>query len=337
MNEIYAGNHLPRAWRYQFQPSTFDPSINSQDGVTQTGYGAVTATILSDPINSFTISPTASGTLTCPYDIGMKTDWLFTMYPGFSPTDNAMYCRATNVYVDPSTGVTEITFLAYQSIGEGTFDAWYVESDIRASLNFVQNPQYSAVDAKDRTYVSTANFTWPTSGTSNLTVTSDTDLNKSGYWTSSYKGICTVVEDEYDYNRPYEGITITSTRNVTKTVTTTVYTYDPPDSSTTVVVSASSPITHTFIITAEHFDPLSPNYFEGNTNADPGGPTPSYQTNEIDLGNRTTSEYDETYEAWYPYPGAPAEYRIIQNVVTNYELEGDEGTIDPGTFFPVSG
>jgi len=200
VNEIYAEYHLPRDWRYQFQPSTFDPSINSQEGVTQTGYGAVTAAILSDPINSFTIFPTNSGTLTCPYDIGMKTDWLFTMYSGFAPSDNAMYCRATNVYVDPSTGVTQITFLAYQSIGEGTFDAWYVVSDIRGSLNFVQNTQYSAVDAKDRKLVSTANFIWPTSATSHHVITDDTNLHKAGYFTGTYNGICTVYEDEYDYN-----------------------------------------------------------------------------------------------------------------------------------------
>jgi len=339
MNEVDAVFHLPRDWRYQFQPSTFNADINSSEGVAQTGYGAVTVSLPSDALNEFEVSPTTTGTIVYYTDIGLKEGWLFSMDAGgFAPFgQNVMWCVVNSVSVDTMTGETSILFSAYQSLGEGTYNSWYIQSDLRASLNFVQNDYYSAVAAKDRKVVPTARFIWPTGAVGTFHLIADTDLFKAGYYTSEYGGTCTVYEDQYDYNRPYEGITLAVTRKINKTVTTTEYTYDPPDSTTTIVVTAEPDVTKSYPITAASFDPASPDYYAGSGAPDP---TPSFCINVVtDLGSMITSEYAHTYEAWYPGgPGTDPEYRITQTIDTTYEFNGDgEGTITPTTFFPTPG
>jgi hypothetical protein len=264
------------------------------------------------------------------------------MYAGLFDASNAMFCQVISVTVDPTSGEAQVFFESYDSVGSGTFDAWSVISDLLASLNFIQNPQYSAVAQKDRKYVNEARFLYPVDGVTENVIIENTNTRKRGYSEVTYKGRVIVSEDQYDYNRPYVGITFTVLRKAEITTVTSVVTYgpnpsDPPIINTTTVVTPAGDTSHSHTFSEDDFDPDGPGYFPGGTNADPGGPTPStYQSTTGVLGSVVVSTYDYTYEPYYPTPGGDVAYRIVLAVETTRSWVGEgEGTIDPGNFFPV--
>ena len=341
MSRIGPGDRMRRTWRYQFEPSTYNASFQSANGVVERGFptgGTILPVSISPTAsNEYTISSTLTGTLTYLGQFVLKADWLFTMYGSqFSVVDNAMFCRVTSVSYDALTGYSTLNFTAFRSVGEGTFDAWYIIPDLKASYNFVQNDDYSAVNAKCRTTVPTARFVFPTDGEGTFHEITNTNTNKSGYFTTEYKGTCTVYEDQYEYNRPYEGYTITVSRPRTKTVVTTSFTYDPDESSSTTVVSDYPELTHSYTVTSDDYIPYSTDWVSGGNYSSPGGPSPSRQSNKTaQLGSIETFRYAYTYQAYYPDPEDPEpSYRIISAVETSYTISGDgEGTINPGDFF----
>ena len=337
-------NHLPRAWRYQFSPAAYDDTLKSRQGVVHFGGGNVQKYLSPFPANSHTISSSTTGSLTFDADPKLKVGWLFKMYAGLFDYSNGMAAKVNSVTVDPTSGTTQVFFESYDSFGSGTFDAWTVVSDLLGSLNYVQNTQYSALASKDRKYVPEARFVWPVDGVNNSVVVENTDTKKSGYSETTYKGRVQVTEDQYDYNRPYVGITFTVVRKAELTTVTSTFTYgpnpaDPPVINTTTVVTPVSPTSHSHTFTEDDFDPDGPGYFPGGTNADPGGPTPStYDSTTGVLGTIVTTTYDYTFEAYYPIPGRPPEYRIVLAINTTRSWVGDgDGTIDPADFFPVLG
>jgi hypothetical protein len=340
MNLVFPEGHLPRGWRFQFFPPTYDEDLKSGDGVVHMTGGGVQTYLSPFPENSYTISSALSGSLTFTANPGLKEGWLFKMRAGFFNFTDGMSCKVVSVTVDPVNGTTKVFFESYDSFGTGTFDSWTVESDLLGSLNFIQNPKYSAVASKDRRYVSKGQFFWPADGVTNNVIEENTDTRKKGYTELTYKGQASVVEDGYDYNRPYVGITFTVVRKSTLTTVTTTFTYptpgDPPVENTTTVVTPEAPKSHAHVFSQDDFDPAGPGYYPGNPSGAVDGPTPSvYILTTGELGTIVVTTYDFNYEAWYPTPGGAPQYRIILAITTSRELGAPEGTIDPPDFFPA--
>lgn len=349
MIEIDAAQHLFRYWRYQFQPSTFDASINSQEGIAQVGVNPVSVQLGSDAANYIAISNSTSGMLYCPVENSMQVGWLFTMYSGFSVNDNYMKCRVTAIGTSIAYP-TQINFTAYESSGSGSFDSWYIESNLRGSLNYVQNFYPSAVASKDRAFVGTARFSFPGPLSETITtVVSDTATNKSGYYTLNYTGVVNVVEDEYDYNRPYDGITVELTRKRKETTTVATTTYDTsgnPTTTTTVNVVDASPLINSHTFTIDDFYPSSSSSSPGGIGRTyyPGdeipNPSPSVCENIFDLGTTFEGSYNRIYEEHVgPPPDYIITYRIVSNTTVGLSFDPDDGdgtmTIDPAYFFPL--
>jgi hypothetical protein len=302
------------------------------------GGGGVQTYLSSFPENSYTISSGLSGSLTFSLDPGLKEGWLFKMTAGFSSFSDGMRCKVISVTVDPLNGTTKVFFESYDSFGAGTSDNWTVESDLLGSLNFIQNPKYSAVASKDRRYVSAGSFFWPNNGVTNTVIEENTNTRKKGYTELTYKGQGSVVEDGYDYNRPYVGITLTVVRKAQLTTVTTTFTYptpgEPPVENTTTVVTPEPPTSHAHSFSEDDFDPAGPGYYPGSTIPDPSPST--YISVTAVLGTVVVTTYDYNYEAWYPVPGGAPQYRIILAITTAREYVGEpEGTIDPPSFFPA--
>jgi len=346
MIEINAFGHLFRSYRYQFQPATYDPLISSAEGVTEVGTDPVNFQTGADVLNSFPISPTTSGILYCSSANTMLAGWLFRMYSGFGPSDNYMNCRCISVS-SSGTYPTQILFEAYESSGSGNAQEWYILSDLLGSGNFVQNQFPSAVAGKDRKFSSIGTFNFPTGGTVTTTVTSNTVTDQSGYYTVTYNGMSSLVEDQFDYNRPYEGITIEITRKRLETTITGTTTYDAYGAPTTVTSTSVTPASdmkhsHTFI--PEDFFPLTAVTSAGNRIYYPGNaipnPTPGHCTNEFYLGTTSGGSYTRQYEG-YTNPNPPHQtlYRIIFDQTTSFSFDPADGdgtmTIDPGDFFPA--
>jgi hypothetical protein len=334
------GRHLRRAWRCQFSPSTFDPAINSLDGVVQVGSSNVVVSTPADLINNFTISPTLSGTLIIDFPStasNMKVNMLFRMSPGFGSSGLGMDCQALSVASYGINGGVSIDFLAFASEGDGTYNSWYITSYGPGSANYVQNASSGAVSSKDRDFTSLASFTFPSEQTYVTTVTSDTEYLKSGYVTSTYKGRILVDEDEWDYNRPYEGVTLTVRRPMTETVTTTIFSYDPPDQTTTVQVFTLTPMEHDHTFSGADFipsnDPPARYYTPGTQLPDP--PSPGRCVTFKGLGNYQLSSYKMIYEQWFPDgPLEPPAYREISRETKLKTFGEATGLITPPTFFP---
>ena len=336
---IDAFKHLPRANRYQFKPSKYDPSISSPEGIAQVGSEKANFGLPANAVNAFTISPSLSGTLTCFFSesADLKAGWLFKMYSNsFSPTGPYMACRVDSI-VPYYGGGQQVNFTSYASDGEGNYDSWFITSDFLGSENYIQNSYPSAVACKDRAFFPVGQFSFPVDVDSTLIVTSDTPTSKSGYTFSTYKGLTVTKEDEYDYNRPYEGITITLTRPREQTTVTTTYTYDPDESNTTVNVVEIDPITHSHTFDFNDFFPITSGertYYPG---AQIPNPTPSYCTNKFSLGVFTGGYYTKTYQAYYPDPPpAGPRYRIVFEQYESWAFIAGDGVVSmsPGTFFP---
>lgn len=346
MIEIGALQHLFRAFRYQFEPATYDYAISSAQGVAEVGTDPVEFQTGTNPVNSFTISPTLSGILYCSFENTMQVGWLFRMYAGFGPNTNYMNCRCISIS-SSITYPTQILFEAYESSGSGDYQEWYILSDFLGSGNFVQNTYPSAVASKDRNVVPLGRFNFPTSGTTTTTVTSDTPTSQSGNYTLSYKGMSILLEDQYDYNRPYEGITIEVTRKRLLTVISGTTTYDAGGNPTTVTninVSSAGNMKHSHTFVPEDFFPLTATTSAGNRIYIPGNaipyPSPGQCTNEFYLGTTSGGSYNRQYEAYYnPNPPYDIKYRIVYSQTKSYSFDPADGegtmTIDPGAFFPA--
>ena len=336
----FTGKHLRRAWRCQFSPSTYDPAIGTTDGVIQIGSGDVGVYVSPNLDNTFTISDTLSGTLVIDFESNasyMKVGFLFRMTAGFSSSGPGMDCKALSVAPYGINGGVAIGFQAYAAVGSGSYNAWYIDSYGPGSQNYVQNAVSSAVASKDRDFTSLASFSFPAETTSVTTVTSDTEYLKQGYTTTTYKGRILVDEDEWDYNRPYEGVTLTVSRPVTQTVTTTVFTYDPPDQTTTVNHFTLTPLQHDHTFSGGDFIPSNdpPTRFYTPGGQLPSTPSPGRCLTFKPLGNYQSGSYKMVYEQWFPDgPLEPPAYREILREIKSISFGDATGSITPPTFFP---
>lgn len=343
MIQIDAVKHTPRDLRYQFYVSKNDPLIDTFEGKKQIADPTARFQLTPDILNAFEISPTIGGTLFCPNSEGadLKVGWLFTMYAGFAPGPVYMKCVVDSM-VPYGFGGQAILFTPYASAGDGTYNTWWIESDLFTRANFLQNTFPSAVDCKERFSPPSARFTFPVDTVTTTVVTSDTELLKSGYSTSAYKGQVYVIEDQYDYSRPYEGISHKVTRRRERTTITTTYFYDPPDSDTVVEVAEITPMEHTHTYSAADFFPITSGdriYFPGSQIPNP---TPGACVRKYNLGTCSAGEYTKIYEVYYPDgppPENPPSYRLVSEVTVSDEfmagVEGNGiGTISPGSFFP---
>jgi len=333
------GRHLRRDWRCQFSPSTYDPAIGTSDGVKQIGSGDVGVIVPSNFDNTFTVSDTTSGTLVVDFEStasNMKVGFLFRMSGGFAPGPG-MDCRALSVAPYGINGGVSIGFQAYAADSSYTSNSWFIDSYGPGSANYVQSAFSSAVASKDRDFTSLASFTFPAETTTVTTVTSDTEYLKSGYTTMTYKGRILVDEDEWDYNRPYEGVTLIVSRPVTQTVETTVFSYDPPDSTTTVNHFELTPLEHDHTFSGGDFIPSNdpPTRFYTPGGQLPSTPSPGRCVTFKPLGNYQSGSYKMVYEQWFPDgPSEPPAYREVLREVKSLSLGDATGYIIPPTFFP---
>ena len=336
------GKHLRRDWRFQFSPSKYANNVQSDIGVVQVGVGSVFTSIAANALNSFTVSPTFSGTLYCenPSNASnMQPGWLFTLSPGFGSVSVAMYCKALSITSLGSEGGVAINFQAYRCdpILEGqTFNSWFLESDLAGSTNYVQNSFSGAVNSKDRDFTPLGSFTFPYLPEFTTTVTADEPLVKSGYVTSSYKGRIAIDEDGYEYSRPYIGITIEVSRQMIKTTYDSLIDPNSGDSTTTVTVVALDPMVHSHTFTDVDFIP-SDNpplrlYQPGNVAPNQ---SPSRCITRKDLGSYQFSSYNRTYVE--TYPDGPDEPPVIKQITDQQTfttfVDDGVGTINPGSFF----
>ena len=290
---------LRRRFHYWFIPAGYDTTYKSDNGVIGYGLDQVKTYVTSTPL---TILSTGSQTVTLYEDPGFKVGWIIRLYPGLQPYDLYMLARIT-AYTE-SAGVYTMTFDSYQAEGSGNYSAWNIESQWEHASNYIQNPQYSAKELSSRSNNPiTAEFTWPYGGSFDPVVTSDTPLYKAGYTDRTYNGYTRVYEDEYEYNRPYLDVTVSSSRDLITTTTITTWNYNvyPPQESTT-ITTATSTLTNSHQYSASDFDTTGPNYVAGGPAVYANGnivtyPTPSYYQHEIVLGaTYRYSSYEHTFQ-----------------------------------------
>jgi hypothetical protein len=326
---------LRRSYHYWFRPSGFDSTYQSAEGIVTFGESSV-ATVLTS--TSITISPTTIQTVTLYDDPGFKVGWIIYLYAGLPGSDNWMLARITAYDNTDPTNVS-LTFEAYQSQGSGTFDYWYVVTQFQQAPNYIQNPQYSAKELSARVYKTpTAQFNWPYATTYEDFTTSNTDILKSGYTEATYDGQTIVEEDEYDINRPYIGVTASSSRVLTSTTDTTTfdYTVDPPIINT-VTTETTETKTQSHIYSSDDFDPSGAGYTAGNPAVYADGqivnfPTPSIYTKKVDIGETyVSSSYENHFEE---YPSGSGVYRPVLLISMSTSWGTATGNpISPANFF----
>jgi hypothetical protein len=330
---------LRRGYHYWFRPSGYSSTYDSSKGVIIFGelgtdyfYGL--------SLDSITIGPTVTQTIRLESDAKYKVGWIIYLWSGLEDSSTYMLARIT-AYDDSDPDNIYLTFQAYEAVGTGAFDYWTLRPQFENAVNFIQNPEYSARELSARVYsTQTADFNWPYDTTYENVVTSDTDLYKAGYSEATYDGQTTVYEDEYDINRPYIGITASSTIVLTTTTTTSTYSYveDPPV-VTTVTTSTTENLTQSHTYTSGDFivDLDDANYFPGNPATYADGeitsyPTPSRYIKKVEInGTYIASSYDYTYEE---YPSGSGEFRPIVTVDVSTSLSVPNGNpISPPDFF----
>ena len=337
------GRHLRRDWRFQFSPSTYANNVKSNLGVVQVGVASVFVSIASNPLNSFTVSPTLSGVLICEIESNasnMQVGWLFTLSVGFGSASPTLYCKAIDISPYGFENGVAITFQTYRCDparqGE-TYDAWFVASDLAASTNYVQNSLSGAVGSKDRYFTSLGSFTFPYLPEFTTTVTSDEPLIKSGFVTCSYKGRIGIDEDGYEYNRPYIGITLEVKREMIKTIYDSLIDPSSGDSETTVTVLPLPPMVHSHTFTDVDFIPTDN---PPTRLYQPGGVAPNQSPSRC-ITNKSLGTYEfSTYKRIYieTYPNGPENPPVLKQIVDEQTfttfLDDGIGTINPGSFVP---
>lgn len=325
---------LRRGRRYQFMPSGYDSTYESSEGIIQYGVDRFNVTIT----DSLVLSSTTTATVTLPGDPGYKVGWIIVLYANFFEYGPHMLARVT-AYDATDPYAVSMTFEAYQAKGSGTFDYWFIVPQWENAANYIQNPQYSALDLSDRNYLyNKAEFIWPTYGTTDTVVTSNTDTLKAGYTDLTYDGTITVEEDEYAINRPYVGITAGDSKVLTTTTYTTTYDYtsDPPIINTT-TTEATETLTESYTYTDSDFDPSSTDYHPGAAAVYANGelvtfPTPSRCIKRVTLGG--TYRYSSYEYHFEEFPAGSGQYRPTLTIDVSTSLGGATPTpISPADFF----
>jgi hypothetical protein len=325
---------LRRSYHYWFTPAGYDTTYETSAGIIGYGINRVFTYVTGTPL---TIASTGSQTITIYSDPGFKVGWIIQLYPGTIPFGLYMLARITS-YTE-SLGVYTMTFECYQSEGSGDYSNWNVFAQWENASNYIQNPQYSAKELSSRANSPlTAEFTWPYGGTSNSVITSDTELYKAGYTDRTYNGYSRVYEDEYEYNRPYIDVTVTSSRDLITTTTTTTWNYSvyPPEETQT-ITTATSTLTNShkyseadFATTGSSYSPGAPAVY-----ADGGivsFPTPSLYSHEITIGSTYRySSYEHTFQEFPVGVFRPA---IFVDVTTELGSYKPAPISPPGFFYP---
>lgn len=261
-------------------------------------------------------------------------------YPSINVV-NYIDARITSAVVD-AVGNYDISWESFGTLGSGS----YTFSDVTTnnfSRNFVQVQPYGIKELASRAgfiFHLTEIIPYPLpTGSSVNTVISNTNTYKAGYTTRTFSGLeFRVMEDKYEINRPYVGVTMNL--NYPITITTTVTTYDNSDPAnpvaSPVVTVTTSSVNCAYTITAADFDPTDPNYVNGGAAVYAGGvittyPGPSYQDNVRNLNSSVSylySSYDENYSFYSGYGYLPD---LTTTVVTS--LGSNTGDISPADFY----
>jgi hypothetical protein len=333
---------LRRNYHYWFKPAGYDTTLKSNQGIVTFGEGLVVSTLINTPYDIV-----STGSLTITVDDGTentdryKVGWLIAMSPGFYQVDPNLYMlgQITSYVAGTYAGTADMTFTIYQSKGSGTYVDWYVRTQWENAANYIQNPQYSAKELSARYYqYHTAEFNWPYATTYEVFTTSNTNILKSGYTEATYDGQTIVQEDEHDINRPYIGVTASSSRVLTSTTNTTTfdYTVDPPIINT-VTTETTETKTHSHTYSSDDFDTSGAGYAAGNPAVYSDGqivsfPTASFYTKKVDIDETYVfSSYEDHFEE---YPSGSGIYRPVLLISMSTAWSVPTGNpISPADFF----
>jgi hypothetical protein len=320
---------LMRDFHYQFVPSGLSEEYQSFAGIIPFGQGSPIFEATSTPLS---VTPMTTGTI--PYVEGQvfKEGWIIVLYAGLFGSETNMTARIT------ASDDVSFTFQAYEAKGSGTYSFWTIVTQWKNAENYIQNPVYSAKEISSRNFSPIyADFQWPYAGESNTVITSDTELYKAGYTDYSYKGRTIVTEDEYDINRPYVGVTMSYSLEVTTTTTVKTWNYlvDPPVEDI-VIVTEKSGITESHTFNEDSFSKTDPGYQPGSPSVYENGqlvsfPTPSSCIKETGpLGTIQVFKYDNYFEEYEPGLYRPTISTVIEKQFTGFK----EGyPISPASFF----
>lgn len=323
---------LRRSYHYWFRPSGYSSTYQSSQGVVT--FGDIS------PLTSYNGSLTVSSSLVATINLGsvgndFKVGWIVYLWAGLQNSPNYMLARITAYDATDPYNVS-MTFEAYQSVGSGTFDYWTIIVQWESAVNYIQNPEYSAKELSARYYqYHTAEFNWPYDTTYESFITSDTDTLKAGYTEATYDGQTIVQEDEYDINRPYIGVTSSSSKVLTSTTETSTYDYsvDPPIVNT-VTTSTDETKTQSHTYNSDDFNTTGAGYAPGSAAVYVDGslvtfPTPSQYTKTVSIGETyVSSSYENHFEE---YPSGSGVYRptLLITMTTSW------GTVIPNPISPA--
>ena len=328
---------LRRSYHYWFIPAGYDTTYESSQGVISYGVNKVGAYFTGIPLD---ISSTGSFTITLYYDPGFKVGWIIQLYPGTLPVDLYMLARISSYTVDGSTGEVSMTFECYQSAGSGNYSGWNIYAQWDNASNYIQNPQYSAKELSSRANSPLyAEWVWPYEPSDETVVISDTDLYKAGYTDRTYDGYTNVYEDEYEYNRPYVGVSVTTSRVLTTTtyITTWNYSVYPPEENV-IVETNTETLTQSHAYTEDDFKTTGADYHPGTPAVYADGnivslPTPSRYSHKVTIG--ATYRYSEYEHTFYEYePGLFRPVLFIDKTTSLGEVTASPIS-PPGFFYPA--
>jgi len=288
--------------------------------------------------------------------------WLIEVNGMTGPSVDYMLAMVIGVNNPTSFGQpTNLTFQSYQAFGQGTYSQWTIGPQWERAHNFIRNPTHSAyfacvgpstsLNPEGPDYSAAVFLPYGGETTRVNVVTTDTQLQKSGYEEITSKGATIVYEDEHDINRPYVGRTVTINMEMLTVTETTVITYDEflnPTPVTTVVtsVSALNP-SHTFA--EQDFVPYNQpgvKYFAGNPAVYSGGqlvsaPTPSRYVRDDQASGSITykgTEYEYLYQK-FTFGDPPEEYILpvfIQNIGRGPQGKTQTSRPSPENFFSLT-
>jgi len=325
---------LRRNYHYWFRPSGYSSTYQSSQGVVTFGELS-TNYFYGLSLDSITIGPTVTQTIRLDSDSKYKAGWIIYLWAGLEDSSTYMLARIT-AYDDSDPYNIYLTFQAYEAVGTGTFDYWTIRPQFQNAVNFIQNPEYSARELSARNYsAQTAEFNWPYDTTYESFITSDTDTLKAGYTEATYDGQTIVQEDEYDINRPYIGVTSSSSKVLTSTTETLTYDYsvDPPIVNT-VTTSTDETKTQSHTYNSDDFNTTGAGYAPGSAAVYVDGslvtfPTPSQYTKTVSIGETyVSSSYENHFEE---YPSGSGVYRptLLITMTTSW------GTVIPNPISPA--
>lgn len=328
---------IRNAYRYWFRPAKYSPTYETDAGViTMPNESGSYSVVVSSQTQ--TILAPSTGTFVLYDSPGWKVGWCIKIEADTVGSGRYMLARITALDADPVDPLqVTMTYDAYEAAGNGTADYWHITSQFEQAWNFIQNPEYSAKELSARIYAyQYSQWLFPFDREYTDYVTADTPTFKSGYTECDYKGQITVQEDEYDYNRPYVGVTVSASCSVTQTTTVTTidYTTTPPTVTTVTTEVTATPLSHSYTFVESDFNPSGAGYVPGNPAVYADGelityPSPGQSTRTLPLGGNYVSQtYEYFYENYAP-PGDPPLYRETQTIVMDV-------TVGPMVANPIS-